>query len=134
MTSQNDTTMTISRKMKIGKIWNLFSFIQPIVVLSCKFDHFWEFFYLLFWCWIVCMQDQNPKKNIFFQRWSNIHEKTAIGCIKIKTKFYFSSYAEKHCSRKFFECRWMLTCSDKSPKFKSMQSPGAKPNILLFIL
>ena len=40
MTSQNDAKMTITQKIKIGKILNLiFLFIQLIPDLSCKFDH-----------------------------------------------------------------------------------------------
>ena len=34
----------ITRKIKIGKIWNLvFLSIQPIPDLPCRFDHFWIF-------------------------------------------------------------------------------------------
>ena len=35
--------MTITRKIKIGKIWNsIFLSIQHIPHLSCKFEHFWK--------------------------------------------------------------------------------------------
>ena len=39
MTSQNDTKLTITRKIKIGKIFNLvFLSIRLIADLSCKFQ------------------------------------------------------------------------------------------------
>ena len=39
MTSQNDTKMTITRKIKIVKTWKLvFPSIQPILDYSCKFE------------------------------------------------------------------------------------------------
>ena len=41
MTSQNYQNMTITRKIKIWKIWNLiFHSFQNIPHLSCKFEHF----------------------------------------------------------------------------------------------
>ena len=74
------TKMTITRKIKIWKIWNLIILLfQPIADLSCKFYHFWENFF--FWFSI--------KKIInfiflFFLKWSNLQEN---GWIKRKIKF-----------------------------------------------
>ena len=43
MGAQKWPKKTITRKIKIGKIWNLiFHLIQPIPDHSCKFDHFWR--------------------------------------------------------------------------------------------
>ena len=40
MTSQNDTKMTITRKIETGEFLNLvYIHSQPIPVLSCQFDH-----------------------------------------------------------------------------------------------
>ena len=78
--------MTITRKIKIGKIWNLvFLFIQPIAVLSYKFDHFWRIFFFRFWC--LKKKNWNQKKIFFLQKWSNLHERSGIGWIERKTKF-----------------------------------------------
>ena len=47
------TKMTKTRKIKIGKIWNLiFLSIQHIPHLSCKFEHFWKkelYFLVKYW-------------------------------------------------------------------------------------
>ena len=52
--------MTITRKIKIGKIWNLvFLSIQPIPDLSCKFEHLWK-------------KKKIGKKKMFVQKCSNI--------------------------------------------------------------
>ena len=78
MTSLNDTKNTITRKIKIGKIWYMvFLSIQPIADLSCEFEkkkieNPWS------------MQDQNP---FFFQKWSILHERSGIGWIERKSDF-----------------------------------------------
>ena len=41
------TKMTITGKIKIGKIWNMI-FLSIMPHLSCKFDHFWIFFILMY--------------------------------------------------------------------------------------
>jgi len=46
---KKDQKMTITQKIKIGKIWNLiFLSVQPIPDLSCEFEHFWHFFWKFF--------------------------------------------------------------------------------------
>ena len=68
--------MTITRKIKIGKIWNLvFLSIQPIADFSCKFDHFWKKLLFLKFTWKIGNR-LNRKKNQI----SNF------------SFFYFSSY------------------------------------------
>ena len=55
MTSQNDTKMTITRKIKIVKTWKLvFPSIQPILDYSCKFEKWilriWAKKFSIFFC------------------------------------------------------------------------------------
>ena len=75
----------ITRKIKIGKIWNLvFLPIQPIPDLPCRFDHFWIFISrVVKYTWK--MQNLlNRKKKIrffrflFFELWSFLFWKTSI--------------------------------------------------------
>ena len=89
--------MTITRKIKIGKIWNLiFLFIQPIAVLSCKFDHFWRIF--LFWCFLDFFQS----KSIFFFKRGQIYMKDLESAeYKEKRNFRFFRYL-------FFEFLWKI--------------------------
>ena len=80
--------ITIIRKIKIRKIWNLiFLSIQPIPDLSCKFDHFWRNIYFFLFKKKSCMIFWNIKIKKILHKWSNFHERTAIGWIKRKTKF-----------------------------------------------
>ena len=45
----------ITRKVKIGNIWNLvFLSVQPIPDLSCKLDHFWKNKYFFYFN-VVCL-------------------------------------------------------------------------------
>ena len=61
-TSQNDQKVTITRKIKIGKFWNLiFLSILPISDLLYKFELFWK--------------KKLEKKNVV-QKFSNIFERT----------------------------------------------------------
>ena len=91
--------VTIIRKIKIGKIWNLvFLFIQPITVLSCKFDHFWRIFFggiLMFLIHDFLLNKINKKILQKLNRKKNQ--------ITELSDFYFSSYEEKtQCGRQFW--------------------------------
>ena len=67
------TKMTITRKIKIRKIWNfIFISIQPIPDLSCICDHFWN----------------KIKEFSYFQKWSNLHERSRIGWMEKKNLIY----------------------------------------------
>ena len=53
-------------------------------------DDFWEFIFLDYnveW-WMVHAKSKSKKYISFFQKWSNLHERTVIGWIKRKTKFH----------------------------------------------
>ena len=77
--------MTITRKIKIGKIENLiFLFIQPCAVLSLNFTTFGEFFFSILMFKIFFL---NQMKFFFLQKWSNLHERSGIGWRERKNKF-----------------------------------------------
>ena len=80
----NDTKMTITRKIKIAKIWKLVSLsIQPISDLPCKFLKF-------------------LKKKIIFLKFWNLHGRSEISWIEKMIIFRFFQFL-------FFEL-WSFWC------------------------
>ena len=67
--------MTITQKIKIGKIWNLiFLSIQPIPDLSCTLDHFWKK-YMTFYFDVSWYHSYMERNKLFFFKSDQIYMK-----------------------------------------------------------
>ena len=94
--------------------------------------------------WIFMLQDQNLKKSIFFQKWSNLRERTAIGWVKRKTKFQIfpififrvmqkNTVAEKSLNAVEREPVLIRVLNPKARGVQGGEAPRKKNNCLVFL-